>query len=83
MFNILDVLLTLPKLWEAIDKSVKAVEAQYGPGTGDQKKQAVIDALQADYDVIDGVGHFPEQVDKLVKETLVPAMIDVIAAQFK
>jgi len=82
MFNIFDVLLAIPNLFTAIDKSVRAVEIQFGSGTGEQKKQAVIDALNADYDVIDGVGHFPDEIDKLIKESLIPDLIDIIAAQF-
>lgn len=83
IFSIFNLVAIIPELIEAIDKSVKAVEAQYGPGTGEQKKQAVIDALNSDYDVIDTVMRLPDAVDSIVKKTLIPALIDTIAAQFK
>lgn len=67
----------LPELLSAIGETIQAVEAQFGPGNGEYKKQQVLEALQATYRVADAGLHLPDSVDKAVADGL-PHLVELM-----
>lgn len=67
----------LPEMLSAIGETIQAVEAQFGPGNGEYKKQQVLEALQADYKLIDTGLNLPDSVDKAVADGL-PHLVEVM-----
>jgi hypothetical protein len=67
----------MPEFFVLIGETIEAVEAQFGPGNGEQKKKEVIDAATSAYKLLDKGFNLPESVDNAVIETI-PHLVEML-----
>jgi hypothetical protein len=67
----------MPEFFVLIGETIEAVDAQFGPGNGEQKKQEVIEAATSAYKLLDKGFNLPESVDNAVIETI-PHLVELL-----
>lgn len=67
----------MPEFFAMVGQTIEAVEAQFGPGNGEQKKKEVIEAATSAYKLLDKGFNLPESVDNAVIETI-PHLVEVL-----
>jgi hypothetical protein len=80
MFNLGFIGLALslmPEFFAMVGQTIEAVEAQFGPGNGEQKKQQVVEAVTAAYKLLDKGFSLPDSVDNAVLETI-PHLVEIL-----
>jgi hypothetical protein len=66
-----------PEFFAAVGQTIEAVEAQFGPGNGEQKKKEVVEAVTATYKLLDKGFNLPDAVDSAVAAAI-PAIVEVV-----
>lgn len=66
-----------------ITKGIIFAESNYHHEPGEIQKQKCLDFIEQGYDVIDLEFKFPEDLDGLIKNTLIPSGVDLIVNLLK
>lgn len=74
----LQAMLVLPMLMTMINEATEAVEAIGGPGTGEAKKEAVLEAVEAAYDLAEMAHPGTLPIDKLSFSELAAGLIETV-----
>lgn len=80
MFNFAFVgwaLTLMPEFLATVAQTIEAVEAQFGPGNGAEKKREVVEAVTAAYKLLDKGFSLPDSVDQAVIESI-PNLVELL-----
>lgn len=67
----------MPEFFAMVGQTIEAVQTQFGPGNGADKKREVVEAVTAAYKLMDKGFNLPDSVDNAVLEAI-PHLVEIL-----